>query len=392
MAIRSQQELYELIINEIQAQRPDITDTNQGSIVDVLAGAVSYATNEITQVAVDEFTKTFFDTADGPEVTGGPDNLQRLAVDHFGEQFRRPGAVQATGTVTFSRPTTDAGNVIIPAGTVVKTASNALGGSQRFQTTSEVVLTGVSINASVRALVAGIAGNVQASTVTQIEGALTDSSVTVTNSSNFTGGQPVQTDAEYRDTIRQLLTTLKGATLPALEATARTIGGVELATAVEFLQYVKEWDIGADQPVGAYFALPRAKIYIADVNGTASATLVQDVQNAVDKVRAAGVRVDVEGAVALPVTWSASISLNPAGPNFLTLQTDTTLLIDAMRGYIQALPIGSIFNRALARKFMLDTFGPAGTNDLMTWTTSVPTGDIIAASNEKLIPGTLGIG
>lgn len=389
--MRTQQELLDLFITELQSQNPDLTDTEIGSIIDVLGGALSTAVYEIQQLTIDEFRKTFFDTANGPEITGSSDDLERLAVDHFGDEFARPEAVKASGVVTFSRPTSTAGDVSILAGTVVKTPANAAGSSERFEVESGVLMTGLSINASVRALIAGPSGNVQANKVTQIETALTDSSVSVNNSGAFSGGKSEENDVEYRETIRTLLQSLKGGTLEAIQAKALTVGGVEFAKAIEFLQYVKEWDVGGDTPVGDYFALPRVKLYIADANGVASDPLVASVQAAVDTVRAAGVRVEALAAVAISQNWDASITLNPSGPNFATLSVDPQMIIDEMVKYMQDLAIGSGFNRAAAKNYIMAIFGPAGTDDLTNFTTITPSGDVTATASQKIIPGTVEI-
>lgn len=389
MAIRSQQEFYDAFITELQSQKPTLTDTEIGSIIDVLAGVMSTAVAEVGQIVTDEFLKTFFDTANGPEVTGGADDLQTLAVDHFGSAFARPAAVKATGTVQFTRPNTGAGNVTIPVGTIVKTPANAQGTSERFEVDAEVIMTGLSINASVRAVLAGPSGNVQANKVTQVESTLTDSSVVVNNSAVFAGGKNTETDAEYRETIRLLLETLKGGTLAAIEAKALTVGGVEIAKAIEILQYVKEWDVGGSVAVGDYFGIPRAKVYIADTNGTASQALIDDVQDAVNLVRAAGVRVEVVGATAITQNWTASIVLNPSGPNYETLQSDTSLIKDEMRLYLQDLTIGQSFSRSAANLYIMNIFGPSGTNDLTAFNTIVPSGDVNVLAGQKLIAGTM---
>lgn len=391
MATKSFQEFYDLFVTELQSQRPDLTDQQIGSMVDALAGVLSTAAVELSAISIDEFKKTFFKTANGPEITGGADDLENLAVDHFGDAFARPEAVKATGTVTFSRPNADAGNVTIPEGTIVKTAQNAAGTSVRFETELEVIMTGLTINASVRAVIAGPEGNVQAAKVIQIESTLTDPSVVVNNADPFAGGKATETDEEYRDTIKLLLQSLKGGTLEAIQAKALTVGGVEFAKAVEFLQYVKEWDIGTDDPIGDYFAIPRARVYIADANGTASQALIDDVSDAITEVRAAGVRVDVLGATALEQDWIASIALNVSGPNYATLQTDTTMITDVMRKYLQDLAIGESFVRPTAKTYIMSVFGPSGTNDLTNFTTSTPSGDVSVAAGQKIIPGTVSI-
>lgn len=389
--MRTQQELLDIFIMELQSQNPELTDTEIGSVIDTLGGAISTAAYEIQQLTIEEFRKTFFDTANGPEITGGPDDLQTLAVDHFGDEFARPQATKASGTVTFSRPTNTAGNVTILAGTRVKTPASAAGTSQRFATESNVILTGLTANASVNAMVAGLEGNVLANKVTQIESALTDSSIVVDNSSAFAGGAETENDADYRETIRTLLQSLKGGTKEAIQAKALTVPGIEFAVATEFLQYVKEWSVGGGVTVGDYFGIPRVKLYVADANGIASVPLVNSVQLAIESVRAAGVRVEVLAAIALAQNWTASITLNPGGPNFATLQTDPQLIVDEMVNYLQNLAIGSGFNRAAAKNYMLDFFGPGGTNDLTNFSTSVPSGDVTVAANQKIIVGTVGI-
>lgn len=389
--MRTQQELLELFIQEIQSQNPDLTDDNEGSLIDVLGGAMSTAVYEIQQLTIDEFRKTFFDTANGPEVTGGPDDLQTLAVDHFGEAFARPAAVKASGVVTFSRPNTNAGNVSILAGTVVKTPANAAGSSQRFEVEADVTLTGLSISASVNALIGGVSGNVLASTVTQIESALTDSSVVVNNASGFAGGEESENDSQYRETIRNLLQSLKGGTLEAIRAKAKSVGGVEFAEAVEFLDYVKQWDIGMNVPVGPYFSLPRPKVFIADANGNSSPTLILAVQSAVDTVRAAGIRVEVIGATSLAINWTGAITLNPIGPNYATLQNDPQMIIDEMTKYIQNLAIGSNFVRAVAKNYIMGIFGPSGTNDLTNFSNVLPSGDVSVTTSQKPVVGTIAI-
>jgi hypothetical protein len=389
MAFKSFDELYDLFIDEFQSQAPEVTDTEEGSILDVISGVTALAVDEVQTLVSSEFAKTFFDTANGPEVTGGPDDLEKLAVDHFGSAFARPAATLATGTVTFSRPTSGAGNITIPAGTIVKTAPNANGDAQRFETVAAVTITGLTINASVRALVAGTDGNVQSGTVIFVETTLLDSTIIVTNAASFTGGEEEQSDSEYRETIRLLIQSLAGATKGAIEAKALTVAGVEKATAVEFLQYVIEWDIANSVTIGDYFGIPRARVYIADANGVASGALILDVEAAIEFVRACGVRVDVLAAVAVSLNWVASLSLNPSGPNFATLQTDTTMIVDDMIGYIQDLAIGDDFDRGLARLYIMNRWGPSGTNDLTDFVTSTPTGNVTYAANEKAIPGTV---
>lgn len=393
MALKSPQELYDIYIQELQALKPDLTDVAEGSINDVLAGTTMTAVSEIIQSVIEEFKKTFIDTADGPEITGGPDDLQTLAVDHFGDEFARPGAAQATGVVAFSRPTSGAGNVSILAGTIVKTATSAAGNAVRFEVVTGVTLTGLTVNASVRAVVAGTSGNVQANKVTVIETALTDPTVVVNNAAGFAGGSNVMSDSEYREFIRNLITKIRGATKEAIEAAAKTVAGVVQATAIELQVPVIKYDIATDDILSGeeFFRIPFPTLYIADANGTASPTLIQSVKDAIEEVRAFGVYIKVAAASALAINWTAAITLNVSGPNYAEFSSDTTKLTDAMQAYITELAIGSDFIVADAEAAIMALYGPSGTNDLTAFNTSVPSGDVATAANEKLIPGTMTI-
>lgn len=386
--VPSQQELYDLYKNEVQARNPALTDFEEGSKLDSLGGGFSTAGQQIIKFILDNFAKTFFDTAHGPEVTGGSDDLELLAVDHFGDSFARPAAEPAIGVVTFSRPSAGPA-VTILAGTIVKTDKNANGEEQRFATLSTVTLTGLTINASVEAVNPGTDGNVLANKVVNIETALTDPTVSVNNAAPFTGGEAEDTDAEYREFIRNKIETLRGATAAAIKAAAENVPGVETATPIEDLQAVIEWDIGNSLPVGDYFRIPRVRLFIADINGSASQALLDAVSAAVEFVRACGVKVNVIAATALNVNWTISLSLNPGGPNFTLLSSDTTLIEESMAQYIRDLPVGTSFDRGLAKLAIMAIWGPSGTNDLTDLTNIVPTGNITATATQKLVPGTM---
>jgi hypothetical protein len=391
--IPSKEDLHQKFIDTAQSIAPELTDDSEGSIFDTVAGVTALAVSELMNKSVEHFSKTFFETAHGSEITGGADDLQTLAVDHFGDKFARPQATKSTGVVAFSRPTAAFGNVTIPVGTIVKTLPNANGESQRFETTAAVLLTGTTINASVRAIEAGTAGNVNPSTVQIIESTLLDSTITVNNVAAFAGGAPAENDADYLVTIKDLIETLRGATKAAIEAQAKTVAGVVTATAIEEMTPVIEYDIANDQimPGALFFRIPFPTLYIADANGTASPTLIDDVKTAIKEVRALGVGIQVLGATQFLLSWIANMTLNPFGANFAELSVDPTKIEDSMREYLAKLPIGTGFDRNLARSHILSIWGAAGTNDLTDFQTSTPSGNITATAVTKIIPNNVEI-
>jgi hypothetical protein len=62
-----------------------------------------------------------------------------------------------------------------------------------------------------------------------------------------------------------------------------------------------------------------------------------------------------------------------------------------MIDYLNNLAIGADFIRATADAYILAIWGPAGTDDLTAFATSTPIGDVVAAADEKIVPGTVEI-
>lgn len=383
--VKTSQEFYQLVKDEAVALAPDFTDFSPGSMLDIINGAISMGFNEISELIISEFSKTFFELAEG-------DDLDKLMVDHFGTSFARTGATFATGSVTFSRANDSAGDVFIASGTVVKSVKNAQGVEVRFMTTADANLTGTTVSVPVIAAVAGVSGNAIVGKITVIEGALTDPSVVVTNSADMAGGAEKLTDPEYREFGRLKLLSLAGATEAAVKGAASSVPGVGFVTLATLERAVIDYDIANEQilPGATFFRIPFPVIYVADANGNSSAALVEAVRLAVFPIKALGVKIEVKGAIAYEVDWTASVTLNPAGPNYAELQSDLTKILDSMKEYIDSqLAINSGFVRANANAYILSVWGPAGTNDLTAFSTAVPAGDVAGAVGQKLVAGDM---
>lgn len=396
--VKSQQELYTIYKDEVLGLANELTDFSEGSLHDIIAGAISTGQNELSELIISEFTKTFFELASGTEETGGSgdvDNLQQLAVDHFGESFARPDPVNATGEETFSRPNTDAGDVPIAIGTIIKTEKDANGEEIRFETTEDAILTGLTTDIPIKAVAAGIIGNITSTDkIVVIESTLTDPSIVVTNNSNTAGGEDAPQDPEYREIIKNKIVALAGATEAAVKGAALAVSGVSFAEPTTLERVVIDYDIAGDEILAGatYFRIPYPIMYIADSNGNSSEALIQAVVDAILEVRAAGVRVEVLGAVAVAFNWTASLTLNAGGPNYTELSGDLTKIIETMTEYVNTvLAIGEGFNKATANAYVMSVWGPDGTNDLSNFSTSVPSGNVAVAANEKLIADTIQI-
>jgi hypothetical protein len=397
---KSQADLKALWIQTLQDYAPQLTDTLTGSQIDILSGVASIYGTELQRYNVVQFNKTFFDLANGPAITGGPDDLQTLAVDHFGDQFERPNAIAAVDTATFSRATAAAGLITINSGTIIKTQPDSNGNTQRYSTNSTVVLAAsgggsLSVAVAITAVVAGSAGDATAGAINVIESTLLDSTIVVTNTGNATG-EDAQDDPTYRETIRNLIVALRAATQAAIEAAALSVAGIVIATAIEVESPVVFWNPATNAPLNMavagiyeYFLLPFVTLYIADSGGSASGALIAEVQAAINPVRAFGVNITTTGGTAVTVNWSAEITLNPEGPNFALLSEDTSEIEASMSNYIATLGANASFIRASGNAAILAIWGAAGTNDLTAFTTTVPTGDVSISSNQFAIPGTV---
>jgi len=387
--VRSREELYEIFKNAAEGINARLTDWSEGAINDVQAGSASTMGAELTFVILQEFAKTFINSADGPEVTESTDDLQTLIVDHYGDDFARPGAQNAVGVVRFYRAVDTAGDVEIPAGTIVKTVVDANGEAVRFETLTTVTMTALEINASIEAVEAGTGGNRDTDDITVIESTLTDATVECTNDSATEGGAAEFDDEDYRTWARNKIITLKGGTASAIQAVAINVSGIETATAIEKLQTVIEYDVGGASTIGSHFQIPHAYLYVADANGEANDALIDLVETAINGIRATGVVVTVVAATAVSIDWTLTLTLNPSGPNYTEFQNDTTKIKDTMTKYINDLATGVDFDRDTAEEAVMAVWGPSGTDDLTVAQTVTPTGEIEITEGQKPIAGTI---
>ena len=393
--VKSQQEFYDQYKNEVLGLANELTDFSEGSLHDIIAGALSICQNELTELIINEFVKTFFNLASGPTAEDPRDYIEELAVDHFGDAFSRPDASFATGIADFSRANTNNGDVTIGIGTIVKTEKDANGEEIRFETTESGTMTGLTLSLAIKAVNPGIIGNITSNDkIIVIETTLTDPTVVVTNSSSTAGGEDAPDDDQYREIIKNKIVALAGATEAAVQGAALAVAGVDFAKLTTLERVVIDYDIANDQilPGSTFFRIPYPILYIADANGNSSQSLIDAVEAALVFVKACGVRIDVRGAVPVNFDWTASVTLNAGGPNYSVLQSDLSMILDSMTEYINTvLDIGEGFVKANANSYIMGIWGPSGTNDISAFSSSVPSGNVSIAANEKLIANNIGI-
>lgn len=260
----------------------------------------------------------------------GPD------VDSFCMQFNfaRQGAQFASGQVTLSIPLPAVTQLTIPIGSIIQTQ----GANIQYQLVADtgqaaynaglqayvLPVNSSSITASVVALVAGSASNVQVSQLTTF-GSSSYGFTTVTNLAPIVNGADQESDANYKARFELYIQSLSKATLYAILAACE-------ATFPDFTYTVLNNTTPSGVNVPGYFTV------IANNPGeTVTSDQLTALQAALQVVRAFTITSNVVAAI--PVT--PQIQLNVAiVPNSISGNV-TTAVQTAIIGYVDSLPTGA---------------------------------------------------
>lgn len=351
------------MLNWMASVQSDVTDFNVGSVNRTLLESVAM-----------EFEEFYFRMVDALE-QAIPDS----AYESF--DFARAAATTATGKVTFSRSTPADQDYVIPAGTIVSTDELVT-----FATVEAVtLLTGTtSIAADIIATKSGVAGNVQAASITVLNGAILGIEA-VTNAAATTGGTAAETDEERAVRFRVFVEALPRTTVGGLEGgamTAKIVEGGAVKERVRLAKVVAPYLTG-DGPRGV------VEVYIDNGAGVASAALVTEAQKILDGYLeggtavvgyvAAGVTANVQSVVGIPVNVTATITPK-AGAVLATVQQAVR---DAVSQYFAGLRI----HDSLDWERLLATVITA--LDVETATVTVPSADLTTNVGERIILGTV---
>lgn len=276
------EDYFQIGLTELLIRRPDLA-VFEGDVTDAMLCAIAAAADAATGQAVAGVRRTFFDGATGTD-------LDRLIDDHTG--VPRSGNTFAIGQVSLERPSAAFGAFTYNAGSRMATAPDANGKQAIVALDAPVSFGALELGpklAAVTATVAGSEGNAAVDTVTTFLDAPDDDTLTVTNPEIITGGEPSEDDDDYRRRGRDFYTTLRRATLAALEFAARTVPQVRSAIAVE------------DEATGM------VTLYVSDADGESNLEMVADVVAAVRAYRAAGITIEVVGGSVLTVNVEYSL-------------------------------------------------------------------------------------
>jgi hypothetical protein len=269
MAAPSFDELYASFTAEAQDRRSDLT-FDEGDITEMYAfGGAAMADHVIAYLAR-RFKATFLDGAEG-------DDLTALCDDHW--NIQRDVAVEAYGSVTITRAAATAGAGTIFAGTTVATDKDSLGREVQYVLDADQAWGALETGSKIVAVtcsVSGVSGNVAISKITRITTDLWDTTFTITNAQAIAGGSEEESDESLRQRARDFASTIRRATLAAIEYGAKEVAGVANATAV-------------DGETGI------VSVYVSDDTGASNSIMLSAVELELANWAAAGILVNVYG-------------------------------------------------------------------------------------------------
>lgn len=240
-------------------------------------------------------------------------------------------AVQATGIVTFSIRATRGTATLISLGSLVQNAD----GSQIYQVVADTSLGGYSteqsayiiaagqltVNARIKALVAGSGGNLQPGKIVKV---LTGGADDVTNEFTISGGSDEEADADYRKRFVLWINSRPGGIEASIYEAAL---GVQSGLNVKLLENITP----AGDEQGGFFT-----VIVDDGTGEPSEELIQQEIDAIRPRRGFTIQYDVVGPTAEDVEVAMVIVLDEDFESAGIL----SIVKDALFEYINGLEIG----------------------------------------------------
>jgi len=264
--IKSFQDIVQSLIAQVRITQPNANTTIGTYQRDVLIDAPANEMSDLYgQVEVAQKAQSV-ELADS-------DHLDRLLANFA--LYRRP-ATRATGSIYFQRQTPPGVDVIVPAGTRLRTTTTISQDALEFATTETVTMLAASastyynadedryeVEASIQANYAGSIYNVGPNTITDIVSTI--SFTYVKNKSAVTGGLDEESDDSFRARGLSVLKGINVGTKSGYEVLAEAVPGIEAAIVVDpndsEMERVKDGG-GADVWIRTDSTSERTDIYI----------------------------------------------------------------------------------------------------------------------------------
>jgi len=295
--------LFQIARNEALVRNAQLTQDaidREGSDANILIASAVAAADEVVGQQITVTSGLFLDSASG-------DALDRLLFDRYG--LVRKVASAAVGSVAFSTTVANPSPFTIPSGTQLSTSTGL-----KFETVGAMLFpagTTGPIYVTVRSLLAGANQQAAIGTINSLVGTVPSSptDLVVTNPIATAGASDRESDTEFRERGRSFYTTVQRGTLSAITQGALSVPGAVSASTYEFLDSSglpnkRVACVIADKytdSLANYTTVP--PVYEAQ-----SKVLAQQVFNALEAYRPAGVFVQVQLAQVVPLPVSLSLS------------------------------------------------------------------------------------
>jgi len=367
--IKNFSELVSDQVTAMQARASKLVDFSIGSILRSLAESNAGVAMWIQQLIVKLLVTTRAATCSG-------EDLDSWMAD-FG--FRRLSAVQAAGTVTFSRFTASH-QACIPAGTKIMTSD----GSQHYAVVADpelkawdraqsayIIASDVSALAvPVRAETAGASGNAQAGMISVINGSIPYVDM-VTNTAAFNNGKDAEPDEDFRARFVSWISSLSKATKAAVGYAVSTTQRGMSFTLTENMSYD-----GLPKP-GYFYAV------VDDGSGAPGHPFLDRVRERINQVRGFTVTFGVFGPEVIEAKVALHITTAPEAEH----KAVTGLVEQALRDYICRQSLGQLlaYTQLIRVAYTASPF----VLNVTSLTLNDKTSDLSASVKEVIRPGTI---
>ena len=356
------------IATAIQASAGAALNFTVGSVLRAIAEAVSGVILWLQAIILQLLTLTRAATSVGTD-------LDSWCAD-FG--FFRLPAQSSTGQVTFSRFTATT-QAVIPIGMNVQTTDGTQKFSVTLDTTNSAYNAGLggyvipvntaSVNVPVQDTVGGIAGNVQAASITVITSPIPGVD-TVTNAAGFTNGVDAESDPAMRARFVMYLNSLSKATKAAI--------GAAIISVQQGLNYTLTENLNYDNSLhDGYFY-----VVVDDGTGHASSDLLNSVSNAVDTVRG----FTINFGVFAPVIVTADVTMVLTTAAGYTHGAVVTEVITALQNFINGLTLGTSLPYT---ELAFIAYGVPGVTNVTGILLNAGTADLAATNKQRIVSGTM---
>ena len=351
----TKEEIYSRLKQTFLANQNKLSDIDEPGVIYALFQAFASELEELYNAFDDLLDRAFMDTATGEDL----DRIGALV------GCERKSGSKATGTLRFSRSTPADRDYFIPKGTRARTPLLPDRTYLSFETTEDAILEQgqTYVNVQAQSIAEGSQYNVPADSILLIETPVAGVEE-VTNPSPFQGGSDPESDDEYRQRIPLYLEGLKRATKTALKSCALSVEGV------------------SDVIVEDGETPGTAIVTIASYDGVPSQELLDQVSQALEEYRGAGIQVTVQAitTVTADVTFDLYVL---SGYDTTTVKTNAE---NAVTNYLNNLSIGA---PAQIAEIIAEVMKVEGVDNIKNVKINGVADDLTVATTEKVVAGSV---